>query len=133
MVAWEHPETFAGQSTTMLEFARIWQAADKVVYSTTLEKVSSARTRVERRFDPETVRQMKGSAEQDILVGGPNLAAHAIKAGLVDEYHLFVTPMVVGGGTRALPEGVRFPLELRDERRFGNGMVYLRYRGDPGR
>ncbi len=112
----------------MLDFARIWQAADKVVYSTTLEKVSSARTRIERSFEPEDVRRMKESAERDMLVGGPNLAAHAIRAGLVDEYHLFVTPIVVGGGKQSLPDGARFPLELLDERRFGNGMVYLRYR-----
>jgi riboflavin biosynthesis pyrimidine reductase len=131
MVAWEHPETFAGRSPVMLEFARFWQAADKVVYSTTLEKVSSERTRMERSFDSGKVRRMKEEAERDMLVGGPNLAAHAIRAGLVDEYHLFLAPMVVGGGTRALPDGVRFPLELQDERRFGNGMVYLRYRAEP--
>jgi dihydrofolate reductase len=133
MAAWEHPETFAGESQIMLEFARIWQAADKVVYSTTLEKVSSERTRIERSFDSDEVRRMKEEAERDLLVGGPNLAAHAVRAGLVDEYHLFVTPMVVGGGKQFLPDGVRFALELLDERRFGNGMLYLRYRAGSGR
>jgi len=103
-------------------------AADKIVYSKTLETVSSDRTRIERDFDPEAVRQMKAPAGRDITVGGPDLAAQAIKAGLVDECHLFVAPMVVGGGTRSLPTGVRVQLELLDERRFGNGMVHLRYR-----
>ena len=98
------------------------------MYSKTLETVSSARTRIERDFDPEAVRQMKARARRDILVGGPDLAAQAIKAGLVDECHLFVTPMVVGGGKRSLPNDVRLMLELLDERRFGSGMVYLYYR-----
>jgi riboflavin biosynthesis pyrimidine reductase len=110
------------------DFAAIWQAADKVVYSTTLEKVSSARTRIEREFDPEVVRQMKASAGRDISVGGPDLAAQAIKAGLVDECHLLVAPVVVGGGTHALPDDVRLTLELLDVRRFGNGVVHLHYR-----
>ena len=107
----------------MRDFAEIWQAADKVVYSRTLETVSSARTRIERDFDPEAVRQMKATAERDITVGGPDLAAQAIKAGLVDEFHLFVAPVVVGGGKRFLPDDVRLQLELLDERRFGNGVV----------
>jgi dihydrofolate reductase len=98
------------------------------VYSKTLETVSSARTRIERSFDPEVVRRMKGQAERDISVGGPDLAAHAFGARLVDECHLFLAPIVIGGGKRALPESVRVGLELLDERRFGNGMVYLRYR-----
>jgi dihydrofolate reductase len=93
-----------------------------------LDMVSSTRTRIEREFDPEAVRQMKARAGRDITVGGPELAAHAIKAGLVDEYHLFVHPIVVGGGKRSLPDGVRVDLELVDERRFGSGVVHLRYR-----
>ena len=112
----------------MQDFAEIWQAADKIVYSRTLETVSSARTRIERDFDPEAVRQMKARAGRDISVGGPDLAAQAIKAGLVDECHLFVAPIVVGGGKQSLPDNVRLKLELLDERRFGNGMVYLHYR-----
>jgi dihydrofolate reductase len=128
MVGWETDPTLADQSPVMRDFAEIWQAADKIVYSKTLEAVSTARTRIERDFDPEAVRQMKALAGRDLIVGGPELAAQAIKAGLVDEYHLFVVPMVVGGGKRSLPNDVRFQLELVDERRFGNGMVYLHYR-----
>jgi dihydrofolate reductase len=124
MVYWE---TVADQSPVVQDFAEIWQTADKIVYSRTLESVSSARTRVEREFDPDAVRQLKASAGRDISVGGPELAAQAIRAGLVDELHLFVTPVVVGGGNRSLPGDVRVPLELLDERRFGNGVVYLRY------
>jgi dihydrofolate reductase len=127
MVAWERPQTFANQAP-LQDYAQIWQAAEKVVYSKTLETVSSARTRIERDFDPESVRQMKASAGRDISVGGPELAAQAIKAGLVDECHLFLAPIVVGGGTHALPDDVLWELELMDERRFGNGVVYLRYR-----
>ena len=112
----------------MRDFAEIWQAADKIVYSRTLEAAPTARTRIERNFDPEAVRQMKASAGQDMLVGGPDLAAQAFRAGLVDECHLFVAPIVVGGGKRSLPDGVRLELELLEERRFGNSMVYLRYR-----
>jgi dihydrofolate reductase len=112
----------------MRDYAEIWRAADKIVYSRTLERVSSARTRIERDFDPEAVRRLKESAERAVLVGGPTLAAHAIAAGLVDEWHLFVAPVVVGGGTRNLPDDVRLNLELMDERRFANGVVYLRYR-----
>jgi dihydrofolate reductase len=110
------------------DFAEIWQAADKIVYSKTLEAVSTARTRIERDFDPEAVRQMKALAGRDLMVGGPELAAHAFRGGLVDECHLFVVPMVVGGGKWFLPDNVRMKLELLDERRFGNGMVYLKYR-----
>ena len=111
----------------MKDYAEIWRAADKIVYSRSLEKVSSARTRLERTFDPDAVREMKAAAERDISVGGPELAAQAIRAGLVDEIHLFVSPIVVGGGTKALPDEVRVELELLAERRFGNGVVYLRY------
>jgi len=128
MVGWETADTFADQRPVMRDFAEIWQAADKIVYSKTLGEVSSAKTRIERDFDPEAVRQVKASAERDITVGGPNLAAQAIKAGLVDEYHLFVVPVLVGGGTQLFPDNVRQKLELLDERRFGNSMVHLRYR-----
>jgi dihydrofolate reductase len=128
MVFWETAHTLADQMPVMQDFAEIWQAADKIVYSRTLEAVSSARTRIERDFDPEAVRQLKAAAGRDISVGGPDLAAEALKAGLVDEYHLFVTPVVVGGGRQALPDGVRLKLELLDERRFGNGVVHLHYR-----
>jgi len=127
MVAWETPDAFA-REPYMRDFAQIWQAADKVVYSRTLETVSSDRTRIERVFDPEAVREMKEAAERDMIVGGPELAAQAIKAGLVDEYHVFLTPFAVGGGKRSLPGDVRLMLDLLDERRFANGMVYLRYR-----
>jgi dihydrofolate reductase len=102
--------------------------ADKIVYSKTLRAVSTARTQMERDFDPEALRQMKVSAGQDMAVGGPELAAQAFKAGLVEELHLFVTPIVVGGGKRSLPNDVRLKLELIDERRFSSGMVYLHYR-----
>ncbi len=128
MVAWEAADAFAGESPIMQDFARIWQAADKIVYSSTLEAVPSARTRISRDFDPEAVRQMKVTSGRDITVGGPALAAQAIKAGLVDEWQLFVTPVVVGGGTQALPNHVHLTLELLDERRFRNGVVYLHYR-----
>jgi len=128
MVAWEAAEKFAEQTTVVTDFARVWQAAEKLVYSRTLKAVSSARTRMERDFDPEAIRQMKASAVRDITVGGPELAAQAIRAGLVDEFHLFVTPVVVGGGTPALSDHVRVKLELLHERRFGSGVVYLRYR-----
>jgi riboflavin biosynthesis pyrimidine reductase len=112
----------------VLEFAEIWQAAGKIVYSKTLATVSSARTRIDRDFDPEAVRGMKARAVRDITVGGPDLAAQAIRAGLVDECHLFLTPIVVGGGKQSLPGGVRLKLDLLDERRFGNGVVHLHYR-----
>jgi dihydrofolate reductase len=128
MVGWETDPGVAAQSPLMADFARIWQAADKVVYSTTLEAVSTSRTRIERAFDPEQVREMKASADRDLAVGGPDLAAHAFSAGLVDECHLFLVPVVVGGGKRSLPDGVRLDLHLLDERRFGDGTVHLRYR-----
>jgi len=127
MVAWETAHTLADQRPVMQDFAQLWQAADKMVYSKTLETPSSARTRIEPDFDPAAVRQLKTQAERDISVGGPELAAQAIKAGLVDEFHLFLVPIVVGGGNQALPDHVRLKLELLDERRFGNGVVHLRY------
>jgi dihydrofolate reductase len=128
MVYWETAETAADQPTAEQDFAEIWQAADKVVYSRTLEAESSAKTRIERDFDPDAVRQLKASAGLDIGVGGSDLAAQAIRAGLVDELHLFLNPVVIGGGTRALPDDVRLDLELLDERRFAGGVVYLHYR-----
>ncbi len=126
MVYWEIAHTLADHPVEQ-DFTEIWQAAEKIVYSTTLEEVSSARTRIERDLDPEAIRGMKASAERDISVGGPDLAAQAFRARLVDECHLFVAPIVVGGGKPALPKDVRVKLELLDERRFGNGMIYLRY------
>jgi dihydrofolate reductase len=128
MAYWETAADGPGQPAFAREYAEIWKAADKIVYSTTLETVASESTRIERAFDPEVVNRAKETAERDISVGGPNLAAHAIRAGLVDEYHLFITPVVVGGGTAALPDRVRLGLELLDERRFGNGFVHLHYR-----
>jgi dihydrofolate reductase len=126
MVYWETAP--AGQAPVAQDFADLWQTADKIVYSTTIEMVRSSRTRIERRFDPEAVRRMKAAATRDITVGGPDLAAQAIRAGLVDECHLLINPIVVGGGARALPSNVRLRLELLDERRFGNGVVHLHYR-----
>jgi dihydrofolate reductase len=126
LVAWE-TLTLADQPSYIRDFAEIWRAADKIVYSKSLETVSSARTRIEREFDPEVVRRMKASADRDLTIGGPDLAAHAIKAGLVDEWHLFLAPVVVGGGTAALPDEARVPLELVDERRFNNSTMYLHY------
>jgi dihydrofolate reductase len=127
LVVWE-TVVLADQPPYIRDFAEIWRAADKIVYSKTLTAVSSAKTRLERDFDPEAVRLLKESAERDLAVAGPKLAGQAIEAGLVDEYHLFVAPIMVGGGTAALPDGVRVELELLDERRFGNGMALLRYR-----
>jgi len=128
MVYWERAHTLADQPPFMQDFAQIWRAGDKIVYSKTLDAVSSARTRIERDFDPEAVRRMKAAAGRDISVGGPDLAAQAIEAGLVDECHLFVAPIVVGGGKRSLPDHVRLKLELLDERRFASGVVHLHYR-----
>jgi len=127
MVAWETMDTGAGQSPVVRDFAEIWRAAEKIVYSRTLGSVSSARTRLERDFDPQALRRTKAAAARDISVGGPELAGQALAAGLVDECHLFLVPVVVGGGRRALPAGVSLDLRLLDERRFGGGTVYLRY------
>jgi len=115
-----------GQSPAGRDYAAIWRSADKIVYSTTLRAASSARTRIEPRFDPEAVRALKQHG--DVSIGGPSLAAAAIRAGLVDEYQLFVTPVMVGGGTSVFPDGVRAGLDLVDQRRFASGVVYLRYR-----
>jgi len=127
MTVWE-TLPLEGESPYMRDYAEIWRATDKVVYSTTLEDVSTSRTRLERSFDAEQVREMKRSAARDLNVGGAGLAAEALRAGLMDELRLFVSPVLVGGGTRALPDDVRLGLELLDERRFGNGTMYLRYR-----
>ena len=127
MAGWETDPTLAEHSPTTRDFAHIWQAADKVVYSRTLAVSPTTRTRIERNFAPEAVRRMKVSAARDMGVGGPELAALALEAGLVDELHLFVAPILVGGGRRALPDHVRLEVELLDERRFDGGMVYLRY------
>ena len=128
MVAWEQAETFADQRPVMQNYAKIWKSAEKIVYSHSLESVSSARTRIERELDAEAVRRLKATAQRDISVGGPALAGQAIEAGLVDECGLFLVPIIVGAGTRALPSGVRLRLELLDERRFGTGVVYVHYR-----
>jgi dihydrofolate reductase len=128
MTGWETMDAGPGLSPLVLDFARIWQAADKVVYSRSLQDVSTARTRLERDFDPVAVREMKARSERDITVGGSGLAAEAIGAGLVDEIHLIISPVMVGGGKKALPTAVRLRLELLDEHRFGSGVVHLRYR-----
>jgi dihydrofolate reductase len=128
MVYWETAHTLPGQPEFVQDYARIWQATDKVVYSKTLHAARSARTRIERDFDPEAVRKMKAAATRDITVGGPHLAAQAFHAGLVDELQLLVAPIVIGGGNRSLPEGLRVKLELIDQRRFKSGVVHLRYR-----
>jgi len=125
---WDDPPALDEQPSFVQEFAEIWRAADKVVYSRSLETARTARTRIERDFDPEAVRRLKSQSDRDFAVGGPDLAAQAIRAGLVDEYQMFVVPVVVGAGKQALPRDVRLELELLDERRFRNGTVYLHYR-----
>jgi dihydrofolate reductase len=127
MVFWETEDT-SHQPSYIRDFAEIWQAADKVVFSSSLEKASSARTRIERSFDTRMIRQMKARADRDITVGGPYLASQAIKAGLVDEIHLIISPIIIGGGKQALPDDVSLQLELIDERKFANGVVHLHYR-----
>ncbi len=133
MRVWETDPALAAESPLLRDFAEIWQAADKIVYSRTLETVSTRKTQIERNFNPEAIRRLKQTAKQDLLIGGPELAAHAFRAGLIDEYHLFLIPIIVGCGKRSLPEDVRLELELLEERRFGNGTVFLRYRIRPGR
>ena len=128
MAFWETGGSEPGMPEPVRDYAEIWRAADKVVFSTTLERVDTARTRLERTFDPEAVRRMKAEAERDLSVGGPGLAAHALRAGLVDEVHLLLVPFLVGGGTRALPDGVFVRLDLVDERRFASGVVHLHHR-----
>jgi dihydrofolate reductase len=128
MVYWETAQALADGPPCVRDFTEIWQAADKIVYSTSLEAVSSARTRIERTFDPREIQELKSSRQRDITVGGPNLAAQAFEAGLVDECQLFLMPIVVGGGKPSLPDNVRLDLELLSERRFRSGVVFLRYR-----
>lgn len=127
MAVWETMHQNANLPAYILDYAQIWQAADKIVYSTTLNEVSTARTRIVREFDPEAVRQLKASLEKDLSVGGPTLAAQFFESGLVDECWLFLAPISVGGGKPALPQNFRLKLKLLDERRFGSGMVFLRY------
>lgn len=128
MSAWETLGTRGDEPAYVEEFGRLWRASDKVVYSTTIGYVSTARTRIERVFEPDTVRRMKDQLVDDISIGGPTLAAQAITAGLVDEYQLFIVPVVVGGGRRFFPDGIRLDLQLVDERQFDNGTVYVSYR-----
>ncbi|HEX2404592.1 MAG TPA: dihydrofolate reductase family protein [Acidimicrobiia bacterium] len=128
MAVWETDASLAAQSEPMADFANVWQAGEKIVYTTTLQAAPTARTRLERSFDPDSVRDMKASATADLTVGGANLAAQAFEAKLVDECHLFISPVLVGGGKPALPRDTRARLELVDERRFASGVVYLRYR-----
>ena len=125
MAAWE---TLDDPAPAMRDFAELWRSADKVVYSKTLDSAATARTRIERDFDPAAVRELKARSVRDLSVGGPDLGAQALAAGLVDECHLFLTPVLVGGGKPAFPAGLRLELELLDERRFGNGVVHLHYR-----
>jgi dihydrofolate reductase len=128
MAVWETDPAVAAQSELTGEFARVWQGAAKVVYSTTLPEVSTARSRLERTFDPAAVRDLKAAAAGDLTVGGPNLAAHAFRAGLVDECHLLICPVFLGAGKPSLPRDMRADLELLDERRFADGVVSVRYR-----
>ncbi len=128
MMVWETNPNLAVGSPISRDYAEIWQAADKIVYSQTLKAVSTRKTHIERNFNPDAIRQLKEAVEQDITIGGPELAAHAFRAGLIDECQLFLTPIVVGGGKKSLPDNVRLELELLEERRFGNGVVFLRYR-----
>jgi dihydrofolate reductase len=128
MVFWETVNTGTDQPAVTRDFAEIWRAADKIVYSRNLQEVSSARTRIERELDPDAVRRLKETSTTDITIGGAELAGQALAFGLVDECHLFLGPIVVGAGKRALPANVRAQLELLDERRFRNGVVHLRYR-----
>jgi dihydrofolate reductase len=132
LAVWEHPEDFGEVPGYIRDFAEQWQAADKVVYSRTLQDVSTARTRIEREFSADAVGRLKDGADRDLAIGGPEIAAEAIRAGLVDEFQMFLTPVAVGGGKRFLPDSVRLGLDLLEERRFGNGTVFLRYANRAG-
>jgi dihydrofolate reductase len=132
MAGWQTMPTH-DQPPFIADFANIWRAADKVVYSTTLKTASTPRTHIEQHFEPEAVQRMKASAARDLAIGGPTLAAHAFKAGLVDVCHLFIAPIIVGDGNRAFPGDIRLELALQDERRFRNGTVYLHYRSSTSR
>ncbi|HCS40442.1 MAG TPA: deaminase [Anaerolineaceae bacterium] len=127
MEVWETDPTMAANSPLRRDFAEVWQAANKYVYSKTMQTLSTGKTQLERNFVPEVIRQLKGSVDQDILIGGPELAAQAFRSGLIDECHLFLVPILVGGGKQALPDNVRFELELLQEHRFDSGVVFLRY------
>ncbi len=128
MKVWETPEAIPGLTPAMMEFGRIWQAAEKIVYSKSLETVSTPKTRLERGFEPQAIGSLKAQLSQDITIGGPNLAAQAIRAGLVNEYELLIAPAMLGHGKRVLPDDVRLNIDLLDERRVGPGWVFLRYR-----
>jgi dihydrofolate reductase len=128
LVAWESDDIVTGEPPVIADFAAIWRAADKIVYSRSLESPASARTTIERDFSPDAVRRLKAEAARDLSIGGPDLAGQALRAGLVDEIHLVVNPIVVGGGNRALPDDVLVGLELIDEHRFAGGVVHLGYR-----
>jgi dihydrofolate reductase len=132
MMLWETDPNLAAESPLRRDFAETWQAANKIVYSRTLETVSTRKTQLERSLDPEAIRQLKEAVEKDILIGGAELAAQAFRAGLIDECHLFLLPIIVGGGKPSLPDNVRLELELLEERRFGSGVVFLRYRTRQG-
>ncbi len=127
MAVWETPEVIPNPTASMLAYVPIWQAAEKIVYSTTLPGVSAAKTRLERKFDADVVRQLKSVATRDLAVGGPTLAAHAVRAGLVDEFHLLIAPVIAGGGNPFFPRNIRAKLELLGERKFSNGLVYVWY------
>jgi dihydrofolate reductase len=128
MMVWETDPNLAMVSPLMRDFAEIWQAANKIVYSRSLEMISTRKTQHEQTFEPEAIRQLKATSEHDILIGGPELAAHAFRAGLIDECHLFLVPILLGGSKSALPDNLRMEFKLLAERRFRNGTVYLRYR-----
>jgi dihydrofolate reductase len=128
MAVWETDPAFAEESPETREFAEIWQSADKVVYSSTLAEVATERTRIKRRFEPDAVRALKEASDADLAVSGAQLATEAFRAELIDECQLFIAPVLVGGGKRALPDAIRLDLALTDERRFADGMVFLRYR-----
>ncbi|MBC8097945.1 MAG: dihydrofolate reductase family protein, partial [Armatimonadetes bacterium] len=127
MVFWEQDYGAHDLPQFSLDYARMWQAVEKIVYSRTLAEPRSARTRIEREFDPDAVQRLKADAERDMSINGPGLAAHALRAGLVDEVQMFVHPVIVGGGKRFFPDGVRSDLELIEERAFSNGLVTVRY------
>ncbi len=128
MMVWETDPNLAAESPLMQDFAQIWQAANKIVYSRKLATPSTRNTKIERTFDPEAIEELKKTVQHEIAIGGAELATHAFRAGLIDECHLFLIPIIVGGGKPSLPDNVRSELELLEERRFGNGTVYLRYR-----
>jgi dihydrofolate reductase len=127
LAAWESDDMLVDQPAAIVDFAKIWRASDKIVYSRSLESPRTARTRIERDFDPEAVRRLKATSERDLSIGGPELAAHALRAGLVDQIQLFLNPIIIGSGNPALPADLRLPLELEDERRFANRVVYVAY------